>query len=64
MVVDQFKVTTTFPFCSLLSPKCESSCLVERKVFAVIPPKAEYSISEEGRTLNPSCSVCLGETAG
>jgi DNA-binding HxlR family transcriptional regulator len=31
----------------------EEDGLVERKVFTVIPPKVEYSISEEGRTLAP-----------
>ncbi|WP_281024643.1 winged helix-turn-helix transcriptional regulator [Rhizobium jaguaris] len=31
----------------------EEDGLVERKVFAVIPPKVEYSITEEGRTLAP-----------
>jgi DNA-binding HxlR family transcriptional regulator len=31
----------------------EEDGLIERKVFAVIPPKVEYSLSEEGRTLAP-----------
>jgi DNA-binding HxlR family transcriptional regulator len=31
----------------------EEDGLVERKVYAVIPPKVEYSITEEGRTLAP-----------
>ncbi|TIX90000.1 helix-turn-helix transcriptional regulator [Rhizobium sp. P44RR-XXIV] len=31
----------------------EEDGLIERKVFAVIPPKVEYSLTEEGRTLTP-----------
>lgn len=31
----------------------EDDGLVTRKVFAVVPPKVEYSITEEGKTLAP-----------
>lgn len=31
----------------------EADGLVERKVYAQVPPKVEYSLSERGRTLSP-----------
>ena len=31
----------------------EADGLIERKVFAVVPPKVEYRLSEKGVKLNP-----------
>ena len=31
----------------------ESDGLIDRKVFPVVPPHVEYSLSEKGRTLKP-----------
>ena len=31
----------------------ESSGLIERKVYAEVPPKVEYSLSKKGKTLKP-----------
>jgi DNA-binding HxlR family transcriptional regulator len=35
----------------------EADGLIERKVYAVIPPKVEYSLSETGTTLKPVLEV-------
>jgi DNA-binding HxlR family transcriptional regulator len=46
----------------------ERDGLINRKVFAQVPPKVEYSISEYGRTLSPllelMCKWGLSHTAG
>ena len=40
----------------------EEQGIVVRKVFPEVPPKVEYSLSEIGTTLNPSCrSYVIGE---
>lgn len=31
----------------------EESGIVNRKIYAVVPPKVEYSLTEKGRTLEP-----------
>jgi DNA-binding HxlR family transcriptional regulator len=45
----------------------ERDGLIERKVFAQVPPKVEYSISDYGRTLSPllelMCKWGLSHTA-
>ena len=46
----------------------ERDGLIERKVYAQVPPKVEYSISEYGRSLSPlleqMCKWGLSHTAG
>jgi DNA-binding HxlR family transcriptional regulator len=46
----------------------ERDGLVERKIYAQVPPKVEYSISDYGRTLSPlleqMCKWGLAHTAG
>ena len=38
----------------------EADCLVNRKVYAVVPPKVEYSLTKEGKSLKPILhSMCL-----
>lgn len=37
----------------------EHSGVVERKVYAQVPPKVEYSLTELGQSLKPVCQVML-----
>lgn len=42
----------------------ENNALISRKVFPVVPPKVEYSLTQEGKTLKPVLSAMFAWGSG